>query len=389
VPVALLNYGGTGTMQNNAKVAVLVKSGGVVGPQGPQGWQGAMGPQGFQGVQGATGTQGTTGAQGAQGTQGVQGATGSQGTTGVGTQGPQGPAGNQGPQGAGGTQGPQGNQGASVTGPQGAGFVIVAATAPSTASTQAGAVWWDTDNGRAYLLYDDGNSKQWVEFIGSAGAQGAQGVPGGISNLVAGSTGPIAQANATGTFLEVRGAGAAGDAAYMKFSRPGSYASMFGIDIDNQWKVGGGNAGAVAQSLLHAGNSFSLAGGNLNAGSRNITTTGGVQASVVTSKSFQQIIYDEYGIVGGGTVTINPADGQTQQLVLIGAITINILADNMSTGSILRLNISGADNPITWPSNVYWPMGVVPELGVGPLKWGLVVLQKIDGPSLIANGVAY
>jgi hypothetical protein len=111
-----------------ANVAFSINpSGGILGPQGPQGPQGVTGPQGPQGPQGVSGPQGpqgpqgVTGPQGPQGPQGVSGPQGPQGPQGVsgpqGPQGPQGVTGPQGPQGPIGNTGPQGPQG--VTGPQG------------------------------------------------------------------------------------------------------------------------------------------------------------------------------------------------------------------------------------------------------------------------------
>jgi hypothetical protein len=43
----------------------------------------------------------------------------------------------------------------------------------------------------------------------------------------------------------------------MAFHHAGQYASYFGIDIDNVWKVGGWSAGDNAYRLWHEGNSFS------------------------------------------------------------------------------------------------------------------------------------
>jgi len=67
------------------------------------------------------------------------------------------------------------------------------------------------------------------------------------------------------------------NAAFMAFHRPGSYAAYFGLDTDNQWKVGGWSAGAVAYVLLHSGNynsySPTLTGGNAS-GTWGINITG-------------------------------------------------------------------------------------------------------------------
>ena len=143
-----------------------------VSPQtGPQGAQGVQGAAGAAGAQGAQGHQGLTGAAGAQGHQGRQGAAGAQGAQGH--QGVQGAQGHQGVQGAGGAAGAQGNQGV-----QGATNNLTVSTSPP-GSPSAGDMWWDSDDGRLGVYYNDGNSSQWVNINnGPAGAQGAQGRQG-------------------------------------------------------------------------------------------------------------------------------------------------------------------------------------------------------------------
>jgi hypothetical protein len=94
-------------------------------------------------------------------------------------------------QGAPGSQGPQGPAGVGAQGPQGAqgpSLFIIASAAPSLATTPVGAAWWDLDNGRTFICYDDGSSKQWVEFIGAPGVTGAQG-PQGSAGVI-GPQGP-------------------------------------------------------------------------------------------------------------------------------------------------------------------------------------------------------
>lgn len=69
-----------------------------------------------------------------------------------------------------GAQGPQGAQGVQgVIGRPTTALFIIAPTAPDVTLYDHGSAWWDSDNGRTYILYDDGSSKQWVEFIGSTG----------------------------------------------------------------------------------------------------------------------------------------------------------------------------------------------------------------------------
>lgn len=73
-------------------------------------------------------------------------------------------------------------------------------------------------------------------------------------------TGAIAQSGGSLGALEVMGTSGAGNAAFMSFHRPGVYAAYFGLDTDNQWKVGGWSAGAVAYKIWHEGNDGSGSG---------------------------------------------------------------------------------------------------------------------------------
>ena len=74
---------------------------------------------------------------------------------------------------------------------------------------------------------------------------------GGMVSVV-GSTGTIAGGAATPQ-LEVRGAGAAGDGAFMTFHRPGAFAAFFGLDTDNTLKIGGYSLGAASYRIHHDG----------------------------------------------------------------------------------------------------------------------------------------
>ncbi len=62
--------------------------------------------------------------------------------------------------------------------------------------------------------------------------------------------------------LELRstGSGATAGAAFMTFHRPGAYAFHFGIDTDNQLKVGGWSMGSNSYKVWHAGNDGSGSG---------------------------------------------------------------------------------------------------------------------------------
>lgn len=78
--------------------------------------------------------------------------------------------------------------------------------------------------------------------------------------IIGGGSGNSAMNTATASLgeIEVRGNGTG--AAMMGFHRPSAYASYFGLDTDNKWKVGGWSAGAVAYEIVHMGNSTTLLG---------------------------------------------------------------------------------------------------------------------------------
>jgi len=48
----------------------------------------------------------------------------------------------------------------------GGGSIEVSSTAP--ASPGSGDLWWDSDDGKLYIYYDDGSSQQWVDAAGSS-----------------------------------------------------------------------------------------------------------------------------------------------------------------------------------------------------------------------------
>jgi hypothetical protein len=64
--------------------------------------------------------------------------------------------------------------------------VIVSDTPPSNAAQ--GTLWWESDTGRTFLYYNDGDSWQWIQQSSSTGATGPQGQTG--PQGVSGNPGP-------------------------------------------------------------------------------------------------------------------------------------------------------------------------------------------------------
>lgn len=153
------------------------------------------------------------------------------------------------------------------------------------------------------------------------------------------SVGKIGSATGDQAGLTVFGNG--DDAAFMTFYRQGAapYASYLGLDIDNQWKVGGWSAGANSYALLHAGNfnnwvpTFNGTGAN---GLWNISVTG--NAATVTTLTDTQI---KAGLgftpvqQGGGT-------GQSPNKIYIG----------YRTDGNLGLQVDVTNYGFNWPINV-------------------------------------
>lgn len=79
-------------------------------------------------------------------------------------------------------------------------------------------------------------------------------------SFIGGVTGNNAMATATSALGEIMVQGNGTGAAMMCFHRPSSYASYFGLDTDNKWKVGGWSGGATAYELIHMGNKATLLG---------------------------------------------------------------------------------------------------------------------------------
>jgi hypothetical protein len=122
---------------------------------------------------------------------------------------------------------------------------------------------------------------------------------GRITGTAALTSGGIA--NATGSLgaVEVQGGGGT-NAAFMAFHRPGAYATYFGLDSDNVFKVGGWSMGALAYSILHSGNYNSYAPsltGSGASGSWGISVTG--NAANITAYTVNQ------NLGTGNNVTFN------------------------------------------------------------------------------------
>jgi hypothetical protein len=119
-------------------------------------------------------------------------------------------------------------------------------------------------------------------------------------------------------------------AAFMTFHRTGSYASYFGLDTDNVWKVGGWSAGAVAYKIWHEGNDG--AGSGLDA-----DLLDGLQAS-----AFPQLS----GAAFTGAVNMPSAPGLNPGVLNVFQPSLGGTATNTKTIATFRTSTSNEDKII-------------------------------------------
>ena len=194
-------WSGTSFPANGSGVAFKGDKGdkGDAGEQGPQGIQGPQGPKGDTGNTGATGA---TGAKGDQGEPGPAGANGTKWFTGSGAPGVV----------SGSTAGDlyldtvdgsvyrldcamPWNEVANLQGPPGRFFIGAAPPAGAV----PGDAWFNAVDGALFVLFDDGDSSQWVGVSGAVGSQGPAGVDGEQGPQgPQGAQGPAGAAGATG-----------------------------------------------------------------------------------------------------------------------------------------------------------------------------------------------
>jgi len=157
--------------------------------------------------------------------------------------------------------------------------------------------------------------------------------------VVSGSTGAMPEDVGVNHKLQVRNLTGAGNAAFMTFHRTGSFASGFGLDIDNKWKVGGWSMGANAYQILHEQNSFVVSSTSLSAG-----------AKFVTANAFS----GGYTYLGSYNGALDPQTFQTFGMTPGSTIT----AITRIAGQVFRILVNGS-GPIILPSYVKLASGTV------------------------------
>lgn len=115
--------------------------------------------------------------------------------------------------------------------------ITVVSVATGIVSVWNGTAWTTFQTALGFTPVNKAGDTMSGRLIAAGGGQGNNG---------------IANVSTTLGEVEVRGNGTG--AAAQLFHRPAGFAAYFGIDTDNQWKVGGGSHGANAYKIYHAAN---------------------------------------------------------------------------------------------------------------------------------------
>jgi hypothetical protein len=160
------------------------------------------------------------------------------------------------------------------------------------------------------------------------------------------SSGAIAVATAGNPGIEVKSTGVSTDAAYMTFHRPGIHAVRFGLDTDNNLKVGGWSIGAAAYTILHSNNYNSYSPtltGTGASGTWGISITGaaaGLSSTLAVSSGGTGATTLTGLVKGNGTSAFTAAVAGTDYVAPSALSSYAPLASPTFTGTVTTPNLA-------------------------------------------------
>jgi hypothetical protein len=119
--------------------------------------------------------------------------------------------------------------------------------------------WYRANGTLLATLNSAGNFEVSGQFVGNGAGLSGVLKASGLTVHNSGDAPTIAAITGQRAVLNILNAGNQAASAIIQFHRSGSYAANFGLDTDNQWKVGGWSMGQVAYRIWHEGNLSALA----------------------------------------------------------------------------------------------------------------------------------
>lgn len=191
---------------------------------------------------------------------------------------------------------------------------------------------------------NNGTWTAWVRIWQTEGELDARYVRLGVYNFLnngigttyglPASTSMLTRTNTVAGFeVQAQGTGATAGAALMTFHRPSAHAAFFGLDTDNNWKVGGWSMGAVAYRLWHEGNDGTGSGldADLLDGTHKDTLEACLRANTAIS--------------GGGTISVSASSEVrwTNRFIVVS----NGTGSHFSTSGYFDIGMPGAGTVVT------------------------------------------
>jgi hypothetical protein len=224
-------------------------------------------------------------------------------------------------------------------GAAGSGAVIISDQQPDPDITAVGTLWWNDDTGSLFVLFNDGGPKKlWVQIAGAGAINAGQG--GSVSRVEAG----VGLTTLNGQPITTQGTILLKPATSDTIGgvKPGLNIT---IDADGTINAGGAGTGTVTQIQTGTG----LSGGP-------ITTTGTLTLNTATSNVIGGVKPGTgTGVTGGGSLFIQPASPSSIGGIIVGA------GLNVTSSGILAVDVVP---PGAVPAGtVQWFAGQTPPTG--------------------------
>lgn len=280
--------------------------------------------------------------------------------------------------------------------------MTVGTAPPPSASVAPGAMWYNTNTGRTFILYDDGDSRQWVENVPAVGSFDSSTVAGYANAASILAVAPAfnkantALQNTSGTFagsLNVTGAIAGGSGTnpwgYPVAAYGTSNAATTWVGSVNPNGLAGVGAGFI--SVIHGTNynySYQSGAGNMyitnanTGGSMYLSTGGNYRITVLSGGNIgvgtttpSAKFHVSTGTTGGFALFQGSArtmyledDGSAARISTEGTGPFAIRAANSggnhfnidTTGRVYKSSNSGTMGFVSWSGSITRSTGIIP-----------------------------